>query len=441
MMMGSVARQRLKDIGLMLINPSILKLGAAVDIVCFDKTGTLTASNAHLHGVLPLHQAAFTSLQQSALRWSNRLKQAWAVCHSLNMVSKSVVAGVDMERALFKAVEARFLILVTSCFTWAPAQDRETVVLPRTPDTLPPARTVRLTMVRVFEFSSYSLRSGAVVIPSDVSDGSGLLFPRGAPDVIRSLVRQESVPPDFDKVVDQYSSDSFRLLALAVGVISDVHKVDLLRLTRAGGGQVLAVSSFGSKPSVTMSNHDGPAMPPPLALPLAQSQQPLEGLRFQMAGGHCLDASEVVNALAEGQMQCAVTGDALEALLQQHDPSLLETVLRNAVVFSRMKPHQKGQVMDLLGVNGINQLINGRLRYIPGMGMTTMFCGDGINDLPALAAADVGMSIGATDAVIAAALSTSRASIAVHDGVSVHCGRNQHSSLCAGWVISVQSAE
>jgi P-type E1-E2 ATPase len=42
--MGSVARKRLKDIGLMLINPSILKLGAAIDIVCFDKTGTLTAS-------------------------------------------------------------------------------------------------------------------------------------------------------------------------------------------------------------------------------------------------------------------------------------------------------------------------------------------------------------------------------------------------------------
>lgn len=34
------------------------------------------------------------------------------------------------------------------------------------------------------------------------------------------------------QVVDQYSSDSFRLLALAVGIIPDVHKVDLLRLTQ-----------------------------------------------------------------------------------------------------------------------------------------------------------------------------------------------------------------
>ncbi len=32
----------------MLINPSILKLGAAIDVVCFDKTGTLTASAVSL---------------------------------------------------------------------------------------------------------------------------------------------------------------------------------------------------------------------------------------------------------------------------------------------------------------------------------------------------------------------------------------------------------
>ena len=68
------------------------------------------AVQAHLHGVLPVKRGTFMSLQRNALHWTNRLKQGFAVCHSLNMVTKTVVAGLDVERALFKAVEARFLV-------------------------------------------------------------------------------------------------------------------------------------------------------------------------------------------------------------------------------------------------------------------------------------------------------------------------------------------
>lgn len=47
-----------------------------------------------------------------------------------------------------------------------------------------------------------------------------------------------------------------------------------------------------------------------------------------------------------------------------------------------------------------------------GLGNTTMFCGDGINDLAALSAANIGMSIAGADAVIAAELCTSQGSVA-----------------------------
>ena len=116
----------------------------------------------------------------------------------------------------------------------------------------------------------------------------------------------------------------------------------------ASAGVMLSIPSMQRSMRVTP---DSPGSPP-------------EDLMFATAGMGNLGASEALAALAEGQMQCAVTGDALEYLLQRHDLSLLETVMRNAVVFSRMQPGQKGQVMDLLSTRGVHQLCNGQPRHI-----------------------------------------------------------------------------
>jgi len=92
----------------------------------------------------------------------------------------------------------------------------------------------------------------------------------------------------------------------------------------------------------------------------------LKGLVFTSGTGrhHVMEPSEAFKCMTEGSMQCAVTGDALEYMLRMHDVSLLEAVIRNAVVFSRMQPHQKGQVMDLLGTRGIHQQFQGQPRHI-----------------------------------------------------------------------------
>ncbi|KAL0053576.1 hypothetical protein WJX82_007835 [Trebouxia sp. C0006] len=430
LVLSAVAMIRLRKLGLVLLHGEVVKQGAAVDVVCFDKTGTLTHNTAELHGVLPVQQAAFGPLQSHASRWTNQLRQAFGVCHSLSMVSKSVVAGDDMERTLFKAVEARFL-------------DRATVILPRQPTRSHPSSSqAELSILRVLEFSSNSLRSGVVVVVSKgMPRGSALLFLKGAPSIIRQLVQSASVPSDFDQVVDDYSSKCFRLLAVAVGVIPHVNQLDLPRMTQqqveaaAVNLQLLGlvvlnnsvrpdsketisqVQDGGGIRTMMVTGNPRPGTLEGLSFRVRSSRgEPRpgtpEGLGFSVGSSEMCDSLVALSAMAEGQMQCAVTGPALERLLQLSDLSVLETVMRSVVVFSRMQPHQKGQVMDLLGMMGIHQIFNGQSRFIPGLGMTTMFCGDGINDLAALAAADVGMAIGATDAVIAAALSTEQGSVA-----------------------------
>ena len=60
--------------------------------------------------MIPANKGDFEGLQQNALRWSNRLKQAAAVCHSLTRVNKTMAVGDELERGLFKLVEAQFLV-------------------------------------------------------------------------------------------------------------------------------------------------------------------------------------------------------------------------------------------------------------------------------------------------------------------------------------------
>ena len=52
------------------------------------------------------------------------------------------------------------------------------------------------------------------------------------------------------------------------------------------------------------------------------------------------------------------------------------------------------------------------LLLLQGLGNMVVFCGDGINDLAALRKADVGYAVGASDATVAASVSTSHKSVA-----------------------------
>ena len=101
------------------------------------------------------------------------------------------------------------------------------------------------------------------------------------------------------------------------------------------------------------------------ALPDSPPQSVLEGLRFVLSTtGEACQPVAALTALSEGGLQCALTGDAFQLLLQLQDLSFLDTILRNAAVFARMQPQQKGQVVDLLSFRGLHQSFNGQPRHV-----------------------------------------------------------------------------
>lgn len=85
-------------------------------------------------------------------------------------------------------------------------QDRQTVALPRRPNARSASSTAKLSILKVLEFSSQTLRSGAVVLSEDAPHGSALLFLRGAPAVIKGLVDPATVPVNFDQVLVPHQS-------------------------------------------------------------------------------------------------------------------------------------------------------------------------------------------------------------------------------------------
>ena len=76
------------------------------------------------------------------------------------------------------------------------------------------------------------------------------------------------------------------------------------------------------------------------------------------------------------------------------------------------------KVMTVMTVVKVMTYLSQSNANLQGLGKTCMYCGDGINDLVALACADIGIAIGTGDAAAAAAFSTHEQSIGGIDTLS-----------------------
>ena len=65
--------------------------------------------------MLPITKAEFGSLQKFGMGWSRNLKFAGAACNGLIMQGKNSLIGDALEKQLFRAVEAQYVVCLAAC--------------------------------------------------------------------------------------------------------------------------------------------------------------------------------------------------------------------------------------------------------------------------------------------------------------------------------------
>uniref|UniRef100_A0A8V5H6P0 Cation-transporting ATPase n=1 Tax=Melopsittacus undulatus TaxID=13146 RepID=A0A8V5H6P0_MELUD len=350
----------------------------------------------------------------------NRLKKQGIFCISpprINLCGKIRLVCFDKEEGELPASQ-QFGMKVLAVVKPPPEEEQ-----PRDRHQLP------VGILRRFPFSSSLQRMSVLVkLPSEAS---AHVYVKGAPEMVASLCRKETVPMDFSQMLRHYTTDGFRVLGLASKPLSSVTTFEeALQLPREA-----VESSLGFLGFLVMKNVLKPESAPVIHLLRNANIRPI-----MVTGDNMLTAMNVARSCrmvepkervifisasppshhqpaalkfipaehSQGEEQPEVGPEAAPpqschfalngksfAVLCEHFAELLPKILIQATVFARMLPEQKTQLVCSLQ----------ELDYCVGM------CGDGANDCGALKAADVGISLSEAEASVASPFTSHVANI------------------------------
>uniref|UniRef100_A0A674NCJ7 Polyamine-transporting ATPase 13A3 n=1 Tax=Takifugu rubripes TaxID=31033 RepID=A0A674NCJ7_TAKRU len=443
------AQRRLKNLRIFCISPQRINICGQINLVCFDKTGTLTEDGLDLWGVQRVDNGSFFLSEENAYK-ENLVKSQFvacmATCHSLTKIDGQL-SGDPLDLKMFEAT-GWILEEATEEETSLHNRIMPTVVrppkqlLPPEPVTSPEqdmelyelSSTYEIGIVRQFPFSSTLQRMSVVarLLGEKCMDA----YMKGAPEVVASLCKKETVPENFAEVLEGYTKQGFRVIALAhrrleskltwhkvqnvnrdhleakmdflgliimqnklkaetAGVLHDLHKARIRTVMVTGDNMLTAISVA----------RDCGMIPPQDTVIIADALPPHNGqtakITWRYADKPALTTrshfilSQEVNISLEDvchedalkrkeQYHFAMNGKSF-AVIAEHFPDMLHKLMLHGTVFARMAPDQKTQLIEILQ----------DVDYYVGM------CGDGANDCGALKRAHGGISLSELEASVA----------------------------------------
>jgi magnesium-transporting ATPase (P-type) len=270
-------------------------------------------------------------------------------------------------------------------------------------------------LIRRFDFSSALQRMS--VICKNTVDNKYRVFVKGSPEKISELCRPETMPQDYLEILEQYTVEGFRVIALAQKPLKttfrEVMSIKRDEIERDLEFLGLLVMENKLKPETTpvienlqhcqirtiMATGDNVLTAISVARQCCIIEKdklvwlgdlltdPNTGNKFIQWNSPTQKSNDLPWNYKDPSIEVALTGKAFNHVLQSGDTFLINSVLAKANVFARMGPDDKASLVEHL-----QQVLE------ESIGM----CGDGANDCGALKTADVGISLSEAEASIAA---------------------------------------
>ncbi|XP_019388093.1 PREDICTED: probable cation-transporting ATPase 13A5 [Crocodylus porosus] len=416
------AQRRLKHKKIFCISPQRINICGQINLVCFDKTGTLTEDGLDLWGVIPSGESRFQNVHSftsgAPLPWGP-VCAAMASCHSLVLLDGKI-QGDPLDLKMFEGTN------------WEVEDPSETegpdscIVIKPGPNASN-APVEGIVILHQFPFSSALQRMS--VVTQEVGKNQYDLYMKGAPEMVASFCRPETVPADFVKELKVYTMQGFRVIALAhkaLDVGKDVAVDSLERedvesglaflgllimenrlkretkpvLEELNAARIRSVMVTGDnlQTAVTVAKNSEmipessqviliDAKEPDGSTPASITWQLMEGSKQAAAETNEVRVAIETRTPPDRDVHShhfAMNGKSYQVIVK-HFSSLLPKILVNGTVFARMSPSQKSSLVEEFQ----------NLNYYVGM------CGDGANDCGALKAAHAGISLSEQEASVA----------------------------------------
>ncbi|XP_015912736.2 polyamine-transporting ATPase 13A3 [Parasteatoda tepidariorum] len=438
------AQRRLRKHGIYCLNSRYINFCGGLDVVCFDKTGTLTEDSLDISGVVPIDDGRFERAVKHLNHLPNSpLMKAMATCHSLSKVNGKLL-GHTVDVKIFEAIgwdleEPDFGDQVP--FERVPPR----IVYPQPTETSPYQPASAIAVVRQFPFESL-LRRMSVVAKSQGSRHFEVYL-KGAPELVSSLSKPETVPDNFKEVLEFYTRQGFRVLGIGNKVLPDdfvwddvlrlpreelecdmqfqglivlqnrlkPETVPTLNVLKAADIRTIMVTGDNLLTAITVARDCGmieeydSVISVQASIVGTESSKMDDKPRLQIHYNYAKlpGFSEKLNMVQNGMIDdiCAPTIEnsnyhlAMEGttfnLIRLHNTQLLDKMVLKGTIFARMLPEHKLYLIETL----------------QNLGHQVGMCGDGANDCGALKTAHAGVSLSVAEASVASPFTSTQQNI------------------------------